>query len=269
MDIQTVCEDVVTETEGALGCLAIDLDTGLVLASAHPPDAAMDEAEIESALRYAIEMFRGRFIDRFMRSMLTDRKSAAGFVREAQVTTDSSYLFIATIPGWENGAVVLAAQKTLTLGLAWMAVHQAQERIVEFGQGVLAPGRPDAASEPASSQSAGGATQDANRALKAAAPAAPAGEKSTPEIAAPEEPSAVAPTGHPATTPGDPKPIPPPREESASQPIPNPLMANKHRVDRLKATTPTPGETPESGAQDAPAARPRMFRRRSRKKDRN
>ena len=33
MGFQKICEDVVVETEGALGCILIDLTTGLTLAS--------------------------------------------------------------------------------------------------------------------------------------------------------------------------------------------------------------------------------------------
>ena len=225
MDFQEICEDVVTETEGALGCLAIDLDTGLILASAGPSDSAMDAVEIESALRYAIEMFRGRFIERFMRSMLPDRPSVAGFVHEAQVSTENSHLFMAAIPGRESVAIALAAKNTLTLGLAWMAVHQAQERMLEAG-GVL-PAAPASATE-----------------KLAPAPTAPASatERLAPAPAEPiEQPAAPRrfATEQRAPAPIDPKPIPPPQEEPAAQPIPNPLMANKHRAERLKAAAST------------------------------
>ena len=251
MDFQEICEDVVTETEGALGCLAINLDTGLILASAGPSDSAMDAVEIESALRYAIEMFRGRFIERFMRSMLPDRPSVAGFVHEAQVSTENSHLFMAAIPGRESVAIALAAKNTLTLGLAWMAVHQAQERMLEAG-GVL-PAAPASATE-----------------QLAPAPTAPASatERLAPAPAEPIEQPAPA-TEQRAPAPIDPKPIPPPQEEPAAQPIPNPLMANKHRAERLKAAASSrkSGEPRKSAEQDAAGGRKGLFGRRSRKKD--
>ena len=270
MDFQKICEDVVTETEGALGCLAIDLHTGLILASGHPPDAAMNEAEIESALRYTIEMFRGRFIERFMRSMLIDRTSVTGFVREAQVTTERSHLFMAVVPGLENGAVVLATEKTLTLGLAWMAVHQAQETHGGIqARGARAP-RPGATPDADSGQPAPGEMNDGERAPDAAAPGVPPSESPSHEVAASDQSSAASPTGHLGTTPADPKPIPPPKEELPSDPIPNPLMANKRRAERLKAaaSTPRPSESRESDEPDESGKRTGMFRRRSRKKDR-
>ena len=136
MGLQQICEEVVSETEEALACVLIDLCTGLTLASAQRPDTGLDEADLATALRAGVELFRGKLIDRFARSLPTSRTAAGGFVHEAQITTALGYQFMATVPGWDDGVVVVFTEKDLTLGLGWIAVHQARERFAESPPGM-------------------------------------------------------------------------------------------------------------------------------------
>ena len=135
MGFQEICEDVVGDTEGALGCLLIDLRTGLVLASAQRPGAALDDADVKTILHSSADMFRGKLVDQFVRSLPTNRGSSAGFVREVQITTRYTHQFMAATPGWEDGITILITERTLSLGIGWMAVHQAQERFAEIHRG--------------------------------------------------------------------------------------------------------------------------------------
>ena len=82
MDLQKICEAVIEETEAVLGCPVFDLATGLMLASASRPDSALEEADINDALRTGAELFRGRFADRFVQSLATGLISTRGFVQE-------------------------------------------------------------------------------------------------------------------------------------------------------------------------------------------
>ena len=131
MGFQQICEDVVRETEDAVGCLVVDLRTGLAVASAQSSAAVLDMAEIRLALRSGDDMFRGKLMQQFAQSLPTNRPDGLGFVREVQVTTPYSYQFMATVPDWDDGIVMLIAEKTMSLGFGWMAVHQAKERLAE------------------------------------------------------------------------------------------------------------------------------------------
>ena len=131
MGFQEICEDVVRDTEGALGCILIDLRTGLALASAQRPGAALDDAQIKTVLHSSEDMFRGKLVDQFVRSLPINRDTSAGYVREVQITTRFTHRFMAVLPGWEHGVTILITEKTLSIGLGWMVVHQAQERLAE------------------------------------------------------------------------------------------------------------------------------------------
>lgn len=189
MDLQEICEGVIKETEAVLSCLVFDLDNSSTLALARRPDTALEDAEIEDALRTGRELFRGRFVDQFVQSLATGLISTRGFVREVQVTTARGYQFMAAIPGRDDAVLVLFTEKKLTLGLGWMAVHRTQDLLAE------SPG--------------GESHEDAGAADSGRAPPPPA-------------------AGLPSDASADPKPIPPPSEEGVPEPLPNPL-AKRHR----------------------------------------
>lgn len=129
MDIQTICYDVVRETDGALGCLLIDLNTGLVIASAHRPGMVPDEAGLATVLRSGSGMFRGALIEQFVQALSTDgRASARSFVREVQLSTQHSFQFMGALPNWDDGMILLVTERTISLGIGWMAIHRAQQQ---------------------------------------------------------------------------------------------------------------------------------------------
>ena len=276
MALQDICEDVVQDTEGALGCLVVDLHTGLALACAHPPGDQLDEAEINTALRSSVDLFRGKLIDRFMRSLPSNRASASGFVHEVQITTASSYQFMAAIPGWDHGAVILFAEKDLTLGLGWMAVHQAQERFAEFRPGTVGTGA-EPVPKAIPNQSAHGERDFISQAPRPAAPIPPM--PSMP-VQAPLPPQSETPAASLAAsnqTPGtpmperpakpavDPTPVPPPSEVPAAEPIPNPLVARQRQAkppDTVESSL-KPDAQPEAKDRSSSGSRKKRFRSRS------
>ena len=150
MGFQEICEDVVRDTDGALGCILIDLRTGLALAAAQRTGGGLEHTDVNTVLYSSGDMFRGKLIDQFVQSLPTNRASSAGFVREVQITTRYTHQFMVAMSDWESGVTILITEKTLSLGLGWMAVHRAQERLAESyrsaGQEARSPMR-DARSE--------------------------------------------------------------------------------------------------------------------------
>ena len=128
MSFQRVCENVLLDTEGGLGCLLIDLQSDLTLALAKHSDAYLGDAEVGSLLTLCSDMFRGKLIDQFVRSLRTEA-SSADFVQEVQIATAHTYQFMATIPDWDGTAVILITDKSRSLGLGWIAVRQAREQL--------------------------------------------------------------------------------------------------------------------------------------------
>ena len=146
MGYQEICEGLVNDTDGALGCLVINLDTGLTLAAAQRHDTPLHEGEINAAFRSSEDMFRGRFIEQYVQALPTKRKSAIGFVREVQITTPFSHQFLVAIPGLDEAVLVLITERTLSLGHGWMAVHRAQQLFADAPKG-KAPDSGQAATE--------------------------------------------------------------------------------------------------------------------------
>ncbi|MCY4565961.1 MAG: hypothetical protein OXE40_15950 [Gammaproteobacteria bacterium] len=131
MNLQEICDRVITENEAVLNCLVFDLHTDQTLASASRPGSPLQATDMDAALGTGKELFRGRYVDQFVQSLATGLITTRGFVREVQVTNAHNYQFMAAIPGSDDAVLVLCTDKTLTLGLGWMAVHQAQDLLAE------------------------------------------------------------------------------------------------------------------------------------------
>ena len=131
MDLQEVCESVIKETEAVLNCLVFDLDDDRTLASAARADSALQQTDIDAALNTGKELFRGKYVDQFVQSLATGLIATRGFVREVQITNAHNYQFMAAVPGRDDAVLVVFTEKTLTLGLGWMAVHQTQDLLAE------------------------------------------------------------------------------------------------------------------------------------------
>ncbi len=282
MEFQKICEDVVNETEGALGCLVVNLRTGLTLASAQRPGASLGEAEINKVLRSSEDLFRGNLVNQFVRSLPTAREAASGFMREVQITTSYTYRFMAAMPGWEDGLVILITEKTLNLGIGWMAVHHALERFAQARPGTAQHTRTHQADSlpqraPPSGQDARLQSPRQPSMPVPSMPSTPVQAPSAPEPQPAPEPEAwdqppVAPMREPPRAPAtDPAPVSPPRYPPAAEPVPDTLAA-KERQPQPADTAPKARESddePESTQPILSGPRAKMFRpRRSKKKNR-
>lgn len=123
MDLQHACAAVLDEVDGSLCCIVIDTQTGLTVAAEYRTGSVMNAGTINLVSVLGTNMFRGKLINQFRRSLATDRASPA-FVREVQMTTANTNHFMAAIPSWNEGIFVLVTDKSVSLGLGWMAVHR-------------------------------------------------------------------------------------------------------------------------------------------------
>ena len=126
MGLQNVCDGLIDETDGLLACIVLDLDTGLTLASSCRE--GMDATAVGAVTRRLGGLFRSRSLG-FVPSSPTP-SSSRGVVREAQITTGSTYHFMAAVPGWDSALLVFVTEKVVSIGLGWMAVHQAIDRVL-------------------------------------------------------------------------------------------------------------------------------------------
>ena len=127
MALQNVCDSLVEETDGLLACIVLDLDTGLTLATSCRK--GMDSASINAVASRLGGLFRSRSM------ALSIPGHVGGRVQEAQVTSGNAYHFMATVPGWSNALLVFVTEKVVSIGLGWMAVHQAFDRLLQARPG--------------------------------------------------------------------------------------------------------------------------------------
>lgn len=268
MDVQNACREVISEVDGSLGCIVIDMRTGLTVASECRQGAALNDAMIGLVSVISTNMFGGQMIRRFEELLDRPGPSAAGFVREVQMTTAQTNQFMSAIPGWQNGLLVLITNKSVSLGLGWMAVH----RIVDRLRTLPSPAPQAAAAPPP-------------HPAPELAPSAEILPKAGPTPAAPFPQAPLAPPplqGQPSAPPSPPSPLAvedrtqqapdagyrfdrplsdPPSEEAplAAPPLRNAAAAAPQQAVPRTAYAadgpPTLGQTPEDPAAQAQAAR--------------
>ena len=129
MDMQNVCKEILDEVDGSLGCVVIDMQTGLTVAGEYRQGTLMNPATVNLVSVVSTNMFHGKLIQQFEGALAGPYRSAgpqgpSGFVREVQMTTEHTSQFMAAIPGWAQGLLVLVTDKTVSVGLGWMAVHR-------------------------------------------------------------------------------------------------------------------------------------------------
>ncbi len=131
MDMQNACAEILDEVDGALGCIVIDMQTGLTVAAKSRPGRTMHSSTVNLVSVISTNMFCGKLIKQFEQALDRPQAPSPGFVREVQMTTESTNQFMAAIPNWNWGLLVLVTDKTVSLGLGWMAVHRGIARLGE------------------------------------------------------------------------------------------------------------------------------------------
>lgn len=131
MDLQVVCRDVMDDVDGSLGCVLADLETGLPLASEYRAGTIMDAKMVALVSYVGIDLFRGKLVRNFERTLSRTHASSEGFVREVQLTTNNTYQFMSAVPGWDQVIFILVTDKNVSLGMGVLAVHDAVRRLGE------------------------------------------------------------------------------------------------------------------------------------------
>lgn len=122
--IQDLCEDIVADVDGAMGCALVDLETGLPLTLKVRSNTPFDPNAMELLSAAGVAYFNG------------DSPSDAGeasddnAVHEIQATTEDAYYFMSRVAGDDHKLLILVTdRKTTNLGLGWMSMRQALAHI--------------------------------------------------------------------------------------------------------------------------------------------
>ena len=131
MRLQDICEYIMEDVDGALGCALVDLGTGLPLAMRVASDALIDNVAMEILSAAGAEYFRGD-VNHQLESALGGASGDRGFVQEIQTTTEDTYHFMSVIPGKEQTILMLVTDRTANLGLGWVAMRRTLARVQEM-----------------------------------------------------------------------------------------------------------------------------------------
>ena len=138
MRLQDICEYIMEDVDGALGCALVDLGTGLPLAMRVASDALIDNGAMEILSAAGAEYFRGD-VNHQLQSAMGGASGDHGFVQEIQTTTEDTYHFMSVIPGKEQTILMLVTDRTANLGLGWVAMRRTLARVQEMSSGGSRP----------------------------------------------------------------------------------------------------------------------------------
>jgi len=103
--------------DGAVGCAVVDLNSGLLLASAHNVPY-FTSSYLEAVAAAAVNMFRGKTV-RAVESLLSTQRGVPvqHAIKEIQMATDKTYHFMATLQNKPDSLVVLVTTRDANLGI--------------------------------------------------------------------------------------------------------------------------------------------------------
>lgn len=147
MRLRDLCDGIIADVDGCLGCAVVDLTTGLPLAMQVVPGTLLNAAALEVMSAAGADYFRGRAVWQLETAM--SGGAATGFVQEIQTTTEDTYHFMSVVPEREDTLLILITDKAANLGLGWIAMRQALARVSEVDPGDLPviPHAPEPAAE--------------------------------------------------------------------------------------------------------------------------
>jgi hypothetical protein len=127
--LDDICNDVVKNVDGALGCAVVDLTSGLLLSVAHNIPY-FTQSYLDAVAAAAVDMFRGRTV-RTVEELLSSQRGTRleNTIKEVQMTTDNTYHFMTLVPDRPNALVVLITSTRTNLGMGWAQVRNALPKL--------------------------------------------------------------------------------------------------------------------------------------------
>lgn len=123
--LQAVCEEIVDDVDGALGCALVDLSTGLPIAMDVQPGSLLNADAMELISAAGVTYFRDSV--QSVPHYPDDADTNDGdYVQEIQTTTEDTYHFMSLVPGEGQELLILITDRGgSNLGLGWIAMRQA------------------------------------------------------------------------------------------------------------------------------------------------
>lgn len=123
--LNDICKETLSEVDGATGCAVVDLNNGLMLASAHNVPY-FSQTYIDAVAAASVEMFRGKNIAAVEKLLSAQRgHPVEKSMQEVQMSTAGTYHFMSVVPGKPDSLMVLITTRKANLGMGWAALRRA------------------------------------------------------------------------------------------------------------------------------------------------
>jgi hypothetical protein len=122
-NLTSVLEGCLKNNKEALAAAVVDLESGLLIAVAHNVPY-FTETFLDAVAAAAVDMFRGKTVSA-VEKMLTGLRGTLvrDMIKEAQISTDATYHFMATSPENASMLVILITTRRAELTAGWSALR--------------------------------------------------------------------------------------------------------------------------------------------------
>lgn len=120
--LDDMCQQIVTEVDGAIACGIVDLETGMMMGVFHNvPYFTQDYLDAVAAA--SVDMFRGRNVSRIEQLIAKQRGTTPEHAfQEVFMSSKGTFHFMKVIES-KNSLVVMVTKKSTNQGMGWSALR--------------------------------------------------------------------------------------------------------------------------------------------------
>ena len=129
MSLQTICESIYSDVNGAIAVAVVDLSSGMPLQVYHRVSYfTQDYVDLVSAA--SVDMFRGRNVAKVEEKLADQRnRPLSHAIQEVLMTTEGTIHFMAVLPEKKDILALLVTNKKVSIGMGWAVLRNALPEI--------------------------------------------------------------------------------------------------------------------------------------------
>lgn len=129
MSLQTICESIYSDVNGAIAVAVVDLSSGMPLQVYHRVSYfTQDYVDLVSAT--SVDMFRGRNVAKVEEKLADQRnRPLSHSIQEVLMTTEGTIHFMAVLPEKKDILALLVTNKKVSIGMGWAVLRNALPEI--------------------------------------------------------------------------------------------------------------------------------------------
>ena len=129
MSLQTICESIYSDVNGAIAVAVVDLSSGMPLQVYHRVSYfTQDYVDLVSAA--SVDMFRGRNVAKVEEQLADQRnRPLSHSIQEVLMTTEGTIHYMAVLPERKDILALLVTNKKVSIGMGWAVLRNALPEI--------------------------------------------------------------------------------------------------------------------------------------------